>query len=302
VHIHLWKSILNQAGIGLDRIPKEWNAFWDFWCDTVQPAVRRATGRANIFGLGLPMSTAATSDTEDQFFMFLLAHDAYFMGVDGQLLFDRPGMRERIIRALEGYTRPAQRGCTPPGAVTWSDTDNNVNFLNQIVAMTPNFSLSIPGSQRSTNPDNYYKNIATIEWPAAVDGSPMTSPIYVARAIAFQGSQNPAGAEMFLRYLSEPEHLGPLLEASQGRWYPPVPELAERAFWTDPADPHRTVLRSQLTTHPTRPEVEVYNWRYQLVQADKVWPKAIGRIVLDGWSAEAAADEAIARTKGLMEE
>ena len=46
---------------------------------------------------------------------------------------------------------------------------------------------------------------------------------------------------------------------------------------------------------------DVYNWRYQRVWAEKIWPKAIGRIVLDGLSAEAAADEAIERTKQLME-
>ena len=128
----------------------------------------------------------------------------------------------------------------------------------------------------------------------------MTSRIYVVRAIALQGSRNPAGAEAFLRYLTEPDHLGPLLEASQGRWYPPMPALAERPFWTDPADPHRSVLRYQLAAYPVRPYPDVYNWRYQLVWANKVWPKAIGRIVLEGWSAEAAADEAIARTKQLM--
>jgi hypothetical protein len=38
------------------------------------------------------------------------------------------------------------------------------------------------------------------------------------------------------------------------------------------------------------------------VDAELVWPKAIGRIAVEGWSAEAAADEAIARTRQLMEQ
>jgi hypothetical protein len=33
-----------------------------------------------------------------------------------------------------------------------------------------------------------------------------------------------------------------------------------------------------------------------------VWEKAIGRIVIDGWSADAAADEAIARIKEVVEQ
>jgi predicted dehydrogenase len=36
-HIHVWQSLLDQAGIPLGAIPGEWDAFWDFWCDTVQP-------------------------------------------------------------------------------------------------------------------------------------------------------------------------------------------------------------------------------------------------------------------------
>ncbi len=43
-HIHVWKSLLEQAGFSLADIPREWDAFWSFWCDRVQPAVRKATG------------------------------------------------------------------------------------------------------------------------------------------------------------------------------------------------------------------------------------------------------------------
>jgi len=30
-HIHVWQSLLDQAGIPLGAIPGEWDAFWDFW-------------------------------------------------------------------------------------------------------------------------------------------------------------------------------------------------------------------------------------------------------------------------------
>jgi multiple sugar transport system substrate-binding protein len=60
-HIHVWKSLLEQAGFTLADIPKEWDAFWSFWCDRVQPAVRQATGRDGIWGVGLPMSVQGTT-------------------------------------------------------------------------------------------------------------------------------------------------------------------------------------------------------------------------------------------------
>ena len=62
-HVHVWKSLLEHAGFSLDDIPKEWDGFWSFWCDQVQPAVRRATGRDDIWGIGLSMS-AEPADTD----------------------------------------------------------------------------------------------------------------------------------------------------------------------------------------------------------------------------------------------
>ena len=58
-HVHVWNSLLERAGFTLADIPKEWEAFWSFWCDRVQPAVRKALGRDDIWGVGLPMSAAA---------------------------------------------------------------------------------------------------------------------------------------------------------------------------------------------------------------------------------------------------
>ncbi len=64
-HLHVWSSLLERAGFSLDDIPHTWEAFWPFWCDEVQPAVREALGRDDIWGVGLPMSAAAV-DTSDE--------------------------------------------------------------------------------------------------------------------------------------------------------------------------------------------------------------------------------------------
>ncbi len=47
---------MERAGFTLADIPHDWDAFWSFWCDQVQPAVRRALGRDDIWGVGLVMS------------------------------------------------------------------------------------------------------------------------------------------------------------------------------------------------------------------------------------------------------
>ena len=74
-HVHLWRNLLEQAGFTLDDVPKQWDAFWAFWCDQVQPAVRRATGRGDLWGVGLAMS-AKSIDTRVQFEQFIQAYDA----------------------------------------------------------------------------------------------------------------------------------------------------------------------------------------------------------------------------------
>jgi multiple sugar transport system substrate-binding protein len=64
-YVHVWRSLLERVGFTLADIPAGWEAFWSFWCDTVQPAVRKALGRDDVWGVGLPMS-ATNIDTNDQ--------------------------------------------------------------------------------------------------------------------------------------------------------------------------------------------------------------------------------------------
>jgi multiple sugar transport system substrate-binding protein len=130
-YVHVWKSLLEQAGFTLGDIPKQWDAFWAFWCDEVPPAVRRAMGRDDLWGVGLSMS-GETSDTLDQFFQFLAAYDADYVTPDGRLVIDDPEVRRRLIVAIDAHTAVYREGCTPPDVVNWSAGDrNNKAFLAQ---------------------------------------------------------------------------------------------------------------------------------------------------------------------------
>ena len=102
-HVHVWKSLLERAGFSLADIPREWNAFWSFWCDRVQPAVRASMGRADAWGIGLVMSVDAT-DTMGQFAQFVAAYDADYVTTDGKLVIDDPEIRQRLIKAIDSYT------------------------------------------------------------------------------------------------------------------------------------------------------------------------------------------------------
>jgi multiple sugar transport system substrate-binding protein len=117
-HLHVWKSLLEYAGFTLENIPKGRTAFWSFWCDQVQPAVRRATVRDDIWGIGLYMS-AESDETVDQFFQFMQAYQANYVTPEGKLVIDDPDVRRKLVRAIDDYTAIYRKGCTPPDSATW---------------------------------------------------------------------------------------------------------------------------------------------------------------------------------------
>jgi multiple sugar transport system substrate-binding protein len=102
-HVHVWKSLLEQAGLTLGDIPTGWDAFWSFWCDRAQPAVRKALGREDVWGIGLPMSAGAI-DTRIDYTQFQVAYGAPWASGDGRLQVDDPAVRAGMIQALDGYT------------------------------------------------------------------------------------------------------------------------------------------------------------------------------------------------------
>jgi multiple sugar transport system substrate-binding protein len=303
-HVHVWQSLLKQAGFTIADIPKKWDAFWSFWCDQVQPAVRRATGREDIWGVALPMAVRA-GDTDLQFFQFVAAFDADYVSRDGRLLIDDPQIRQRLVRAIDSYTAIYRNGCTPPGALEWSSgLGNNEAFWSQEVVMVPNLSLSIPNALKRERPDDYYKNTATIEWPLGPDGEPFPIVGTVVSAVVLKGGSNVATAKEFVRFLVREGWLAHYLDFSAERFLPAMSKLLEQPFWLDPSDPHRMASVMQVDSRPLSHNYAATsgNWRHQLVNQQFVWATAIHRIVTENISPERAVDEAIARIKQILAE
>ena len=57
--------------------------YWSFWCDKVQPAIRKATGQ-RIFGVGQPMGVEST-DSLQSFYTFMDAYNVHLVDDDGKL-------------------------------------------------------------------------------------------------------------------------------------------------------------------------------------------------------------------------
>jgi multiple sugar transport system substrate-binding protein len=161
-HVHVWKSLLERAGFTLADIPKEWEAFWSFWCDKVQPALRETLGCDDIWAVGLPMS-ATSVDTENGLWQFVSAYEAHYVTPDGRLVIDDPEIRRKLIKVIDRYTAVYCKGCTPPNSVTWDGYANNRQFLEQTTVMTINQRLSTVNALKRERPEDYYKNAVTVE-------------------------------------------------------------------------------------------------------------------------------------------
>ena len=88
MHIQYWKDMLAEAGFKESDVPTTWKAYWDFWCDKVQPAHRTKTGK-RTYAVGQPMGV----DSSDSFYSFLTFMDAYNVKLvddNGKLVVDDP--------------------------------------------------------------------------------------------------------------------------------------------------------------------------------------------------------------------
>jgi multiple sugar transport system substrate-binding protein len=302
-HIHIWKSLLEQAGFTPADIPKEWDGFWSFWCDQVQPAVRQATGRDDIYGVGLPMSVEAT-DTWFQFLQFVAAYDADYVMPDGKLVIDDPAIQRRLVEAIDDYTAIYRKGCAPPDAKTWDPYSNNDRFLKQAIVMTPNETLSIPNALKRDRPEDYHNHVQTIEWPLGPDGEPFPIGGTIYSAVVFKNGRNVSAAKEFVRFLVAEGWLMHYLNFSGERLLPSIPKLLEQPFWLDPSDRHRMAAVMQAASRPLAHSYAAASGdgRHDRVSTEYVWGKAIHRVAAEGISPEQAVDEAIARIKEILAE
>ena len=305
MHIEYWIDMLEQSGSKEADIPKTWKEYWAFWCDKVQPGIRRAAG-SRAYGIGQPMGV----DSSDSFYSFLTFMDAYNVKLvddEGKLLLDDPKVRAGLIGALTDYTAPYTKSCTPPSSTSWKDPDNNVAFHNKTTVLTHNATISIAAKwlddannetltaeQRAQAKKNYEQLIRTAGFPAKPDGSKMVYRTAVKTGVVFDQSRNKAAAKQFVAFLLEDANLDPYVEGALGRWYPVTIEAQARPFWQ--ADPHRRAVHNQYQDGTVTFEF-TKNYKFTILNNENVWAKAMNRVVSEKVPVEKAVDELIARIK-----
>ena len=248
---------------------------------------------------------AEPDETVDQFFQFIQAYQANYVTPEGKLVIDDPDVRRKLVRAIEDYTAIYRKGCTPPDSATWkSPLDNNKAFLDQRVVMTANYSRSIPNALKSDRPDDFYENTATIEWPLGPTGEPFPIPAFVFSAVVFKDGGHVATAEEFVRFLVSEGWLMHYLDFSGERLLPSISKLLDQPFWLDPSDRHHMAEVMQVASRPPSHDYTAASGDlgHDQIYNERVWAKAIHRIVTENISPEQAVDDAIARIKQILSE
>ncbi|MDB5807505.1 MAG: extracellular solute-binding protein family 1 [Betaproteobacteria bacterium] len=307
MHIEVWSDMLAKAGYKISDLPTKWADYWNFWCEKVQPAYRKASGD-RVFAIGMPMGV----DSSDAFYSFLTFMDAYNVKLvddNGKLLVDDPKVKAGLINALRDYTMPYMKGCSPPSSTSWKDPDNNVAFHNKTTIMTHNATISIAAKwlddannatltteQRAAAKKAYDETIYTLGFPNKPDGSKMVYRTAVKLGVVFEQSKNKALAKDFVKFMMIEQNLGPYVEGSLGRWFPVTKEGQASAFWQ--ADKHRKSVFNQYAAGTVTFEF-TKNYKFTILNNENVWAKAMNRVVNDKIPVDKAVDEMIARIKAV---
>ncbi|NMG07934.1 ABC transporter substrate-binding protein [Brasilonema sp. UFV-L1] len=297
-HIFYWRDLLKLAGKSEKDIPKDWDAFWEFW-KQVQDSLWTQQNQ-KIYGIGFPMSIGAV-DTYEIFEQILEAYEVQLLDSQGQLRVDNPKVRQGIIDCIDWYTKFYRQGYVPPEAVNWLNPDNNRQLLNRFVVMTPNNSLSIPGAVRQ-NFDTYHNKLGTIGYPNKPNGKPMHYLALVKQAVVLADSKNQKLAKKFLAYFIQPEITGNYLKVAGGRFSPVHKLVWKDPFWTNPKDPHIWAVSKPITLGQTRLFYTAQNPAYSIVVKENIWGKALNKVVVNKIYPQQAADEAIAHIKQIFEQ
>src|SRR5262245_14402349 len=301
VPCHIWKSLVEKAGMKLEDIPKTWDAYFDFF-KKVQDNLRKQ-GERKVYGLGFQV-TANGVAAYNPFMAFLVAHGGQdIVTRDGKLHLDDPKVKQAAIKATAYLGGAYRDGYVPPSAINWNDADDNNAFHAKLMVMDVDGTLSTEVALKEKYPEKYYSEIVTHGAPGYPNdnaGKPVPSIVGYTNGLIPKGAKNVPVAKEFLKYFIQPKVVGEFVELGLGRWLPAMPALAKSPFWQNPKDPHLKGYVQQGLLGPTIPDYFVFNLAMAEVRTQHVWGLAMIDVAKEGLKPEAAVDKAFKRTEEIF--
>jgi multiple sugar transport system substrate-binding protein len=301
VPCHIWKSLVEKAGMKLEDIPKTWDAYFDFF-KKVQDNLRKQ-GERKVYGIGFQV-TANGVDPYNLFMAFLVAYGGKdIVTKDGKLHLDDPKVKQAAIKAAAYLGGAYKDGYVPPSAINWNDADDNNAFHAKLMVMDVDGTLSTEVAIKEKHPEWYFNEIVTHGtpgYPNDNNGTPVPAIVGYTTGLIPKGAKNVTVAKEFLKYFIQPKVLGEFIELGLGRWLPVMPALAKSPFWQNPKDPHLKGYVQQGLLGPTIPDPLVYNLAMAEVRNQHVWSNAMIEVAKDGAKPDAAVDRAFKRIEEIF--
>ncbi|HUB12163.1 MAG TPA: ABC transporter substrate-binding protein [Acetobacteraceae bacterium] len=292
---HIWRPLVEKAGLKLEDIPKTWDAYYDFFKD-VQKRLR-AKGDRHAYGLGLQLTTNG-NDPNNTFNYFLIAYGGVgLVTKDGRLHLDDPQVRQAAIKAITYPAEAYKQGFIPPSAVNWNDADDNNAFHAKQIVMDLDGTISTEVAIIKDKQD--YDDIVTMGLPLSNDGKPVPAQVTNAFGLVPKGANNPVVAKDFLKFLIQPKVSNEYLKTGLGRNIPAMPSIVKNDPWWS-ADPHVKAYVEQGLLGPTVPEFFAFNPAYAQVRYEHVWGTAWIDVATGGMTPEAAANKAFKRITDIF--
>jgi multiple sugar transport system substrate-binding protein len=295
---HVWNSLVEKAGLKLADAPKKWDAFWDFFKPVQQKL--RDQGQRGVYSLGLQATTTGPADGNNTFHAFLIANGGNgIVTQDGRAHLDDPQVMEAVIKSLTYIAGAVKDGFVPPGAVSWTDADDNNAFHAKQIVIDLDGTISTEVALYHNKDE--YNDIATLGLPLDNSGKPNSAQLLVDGAFIPKGGKNVEVAKDFLKYVVQPQVTNAYLKAGLGRWLPVMPGLLKSdAFWLDPKDSHRLAYVKEGLVEPTVVSYPVFNPGYAEVNAQQIWGVAVSDILRNGMSPQAAAKSALTKVASIL--
>jgi multiple sugar transport system substrate-binding protein len=298
VPFHVWNSLVEKAGYKMADAPKTWDAFWDFF-KPMQKALR-GKGTRGLYALGMQPTTAGPADGNVLFHYFLIAYGGNgIVTPDGAPHLDDPQVKEAVIKALTFITTAYKDGYVPPGALSWSDADDNNAFHAKQIIMSLDGTISTELALFHKKEE--YDDIVTLGLPHDNAGKQIPTQIGVGGAFIAKGAKNVGVGKEFLKYLIQPKVVNEYLKNGLGRYLPAMPELVKNdPFWLDPKDPHLSTYAREGVLDPTVPGYPAFNPGYAEANAQQIWGAAEADVIREGMTPQAAAEKALKRIGAIL--
>jgi len=175
--MHVWNSLVEKAGFKLSDAPKTWDAYFDFF-KPMQKKLREQ-GQRSVYALGLQITTTGPADGNTLFHHFMFAHGGRgIVTPDGRPHLDDPQVRQAVVESIAYLTTAYKEGYVPPGALSWSDADDNNAFHAKQLIMDLDGTISTEVALYHEK--DRYDDIVTMDLPADNQGKPVPALLGVA--------------------------------------------------------------------------------------------------------------------------